>query len=62
MCNFLHLRTGLPPTSCSCPCSSRQGLSHVRPFSLVNDISLLTVLESYLMFGESGSGTAGSTP
>jgi len=38
--------------------SSQQGLGHIRPFSLVNDISLLTVLESYRMFGES-SPTAG---
>ena len=33
--------------------SSQKGLDHVRPFSLVNDISLLNVLESYRMFGES---------
>ena len=35
--------------------SAQEGLSHVRPFALVNDISLLTVLESYRLFGEGGS-------
>ena len=37
--------------------SSQKGLDHVRPFSLVNDISLLNVLESYRMFGESSATT-----
>ena len=39
--------------------SAQEGLSHVRPFALVNDISLLTVLESYRLFGEGGSGGGG---
>lgn len=40
--------------------SDANGLSHVRPFSLINDINLLTVLESFRLFGDQPAGSGGS--
>ena len=41
--------------------SSQLGLSSLKPFSLVNDVSLLTILDSYRLFGESTAAVAGMT-
>ena len=39
--------------------SAQLGLSSLKPFSLVNDVSLLTILDSYRLFGESSAAAAG---
>ena len=41
--------------------SSQQGLLGLKPFSLINDVSLLTILDSYRLFGESAAPPAGAS-